>query len=352
MDRTNIFDPSRTLAVLLAGGPGSRLHELSALEAKGALPLAGGRLADVAIAAAKSAGVGRVLALVRHRPETLLRYFPMRWGEEIDISVHDGRRFGGGRGTVEALASAVDAIDAADPHQILILPADQVQALDLRAMMDAHAQGGAPATLASRHDLPGPVLIDWSALRPHLAAVPEAASEDLWADLLPRIAADGDLATWVPPSRTYWRDVDTLDDLREVFLDVQRGVSCLLPPGEAGPLADDGRDLAFEAGGISLSAPRFGARTPGRWTLLEDTVVLPGARIAAGARLTRAVVAPGAIIPAGLVVGEDPEDDARWFRVTPGGTTLLTPPMLAARAAERMRARLQSRTPGLATSGR
>ena len=60
---------------------------------------------------------------------------------------------------------------------------------------------------------------------------------------------------------------------------------------------------------------------------------MPGARVAPGARLTRALVAPGAIVPAGLVVGEDPEEDARWFRVTPGGVTLITQPMLDRRAA-------------------
>ena len=76
-----------------------------------------------------------------------------------------------------------------------------------------------------------------------------------------------------------------------------------------------------------------------------------GARVAPGARLSRAIVAPGAIVPAGLVVGEDAQDDARWFRVTPGGTTLLTAPMLAARAADRMRAQIRGRVKGLVTPG-
>ena len=60
-------------------------------------------------------------------------------------------------------------------------------------------------------------------------------------------------------------------------------------------------------------------------------------------------MAPGAIVPANLTVGEDPGEDARWFRVTPGGTALITAPMLTARAAELMRAQFGGRLPGLAT---
>ncbi|MBP1806408.1 sugar phosphate nucleotidyltransferase [Rubellimicrobium aerolatum] len=340
-------DLSRTLPILLAGGSSARLHELSDLGAKPALPLGDGRLADFAMAGVAAAGLPRLLALLGDRPAALARHLPARWGDRLDLALVEGPRHAGGPGTLGALAAACDAIEAAAPDVVLLLPSDQVQALDLRALLAAHREAGAAATVAARDALRGPVAIGWPALHAALDG-----GGDLWADLLPRLAARGDLATWTPPAGTYWRDVDTLDDLREVALDLQRGLAPPLPPDDAGPLAPDSRDLVFEVAGIALSVPRFGARSPGRWTMLEDSAVLPGARVAPGARLTRALVAPGAIVPAGLVVGEDPEEDARWFRVTPRGTTLLTPPMLAARAAARMRARLQDRTPGLAiTSG-
>jgi glucose-1-phosphate adenylyltransferase len=69
--------------------------------------------------------------------------------------------------------------------------------------------------------------------------------------------------------------------------------------------------------------------------MLDRTLLMPGVRVAPGARLTRCIVACGTAIPEGLVVGEDPAEDARWFRVTDGGTTLVTTAMLARRAAER-----------------
>lgn len=70
------------------------------------------------------------------------------------------------------------------------------------------------------------------------------------------------------------------------------------------------------------------------FSLLDHAVVLPKVNIERNARLTRCVIDSGVRIPEGLVVGEDAEEDARWFRRSPGGTTLITQPMLDRRAAE------------------
>jgi glucose-1-phosphate adenylyltransferase len=66
---------------------------------------------------------------------------------------------------------------------------------------------------------------------------------------------------------------------------------------------------------------------------LDQAVVLPYVNVARHARLTKVVIDRGVQIPEGLVVGEDPEDDARWFRVSEGGVTLITQDMLDRRAA-------------------
>ena len=67
---------------------------------------------------------------------------------------------------------------------------------------------------------------------------------------------------------------------------------------------------------------------------------MPGARLGYRARVERAIIAPGAIVPDGLVIGEDPEDDQRWFRVTRGGTALVTAAMLDRYREERPRLHL------------
>ena len=61
---------------------------------------------------------------------------------------------------------------------------------------------------------------------------------------------------------------------------------------------------------------------------LEDAVVLPNVKIGPKARLSRVVIDKGTIIPPGLVVGEDPLEDARRFYRSENGITLITPEML------------------------
>ena len=68
------------------------------------------------------------------------------------------------------------------------------------------------------------------------------------------------------------------------------------------------------------------------WATLDHAVVLPYATINRHARLTKVVIDRGVVIPEGLVVGEDPDEDRKWFRVTPSGVTLITQTMLDARA--------------------
>jgi glucose-1-phosphate adenylyltransferase len=66
---------------------------------------------------------------------------------------------------------------------------------------------------------------------------------------------------------------------------------------------------------------------------LDHVVALPYVTVHRSARLTNAVIDRGVIIPEGLVVGEDPREDAKWFRVSEGGVTLITQDMLDRRAA-------------------
>jgi len=68
------------------------------------------------------------------------------------------------------------------------------------------------------------------------------------------------------------------------------------------------------------------------WSTLDHAVVLPYATVGRYSRLTRVVIDRGVTIPEGLVVGEDPVEDAKWFRVSDGGITLITQPMLDRRA--------------------
>ncbi len=154
------------------------------------------------------------------------------------------------------------------------------------------------------------------------------------------------------PEEPYWRDVGTLDAFWEANMDLTSVDSLLdlydadwpifthleqLPPAKvvhsqlepsrslhesmvgAGCLVEGSRIQG------SLLSNRVHVRQGCR---VEDSVVLPDVEIGPGCRFRRALLARGCRLPSGLVVGEDPVEDARRFRVTPGGVTLVTPTLL------------------------
>lgn len=68
------------------------------------------------------------------------------------------------------------------------------------------------------------------------------------------------------------------------------------------------------------------------YTLVEDSVVLPEVDIGRHCRVRRAIIDRGCRLPEGTVIGEDPDEDAKRFRVTPKGIVLVTPEMLGQKA--------------------
>ena len=64
------------------------------------------------------------------------------------------------------------------------------------------------------------------------------------------------------------------------------------------------------------------------FALLQHAVVLPDVRIGRHCRIQNAVIDKGCLVPPGTVIGEDLEEDAKRFHVTPGGVVLVTPEML------------------------
>lgn len=127
------------LSVLLAGGEGARLHELGACEAKPALPLTGRRLADWAVAAVAAAGLTRLRVVLGPRSEALADHLRERWGDRLDLAFVPAR--------ATTLASLHAALGA--EQEALVLPADQIHALDLRALLAAHRASGRTATVAA-----------------------------------------------------------------------------------------------------------------------------------------------------------------------------------------------------------
>jgi glucose-1-phosphate adenylyltransferase len=389
------IDLSRTVAFLLAGGQGLRLHELTAQECKPALHFAGRhRIVDFSMANALRSGLRHMVVATQYRPGTLTRHLTQVWGQAFAqggaVQLRDARHVGGSgvyQGTADAVRANITVLDDLGAEEVIVLSGDHVYHMDYARMIAAHRASGASVTVAAtpvplddasrfgvisanasgailafaeKPAAPEPMPDDpgyafasmgvyafsWPWLRALLLAAP--AAQDFGHDVIPQAvaAADAHLYAWSGEKgrAAYWRDVGTLDTYRTSSLDFAAPPYPFPLPAVAGILAGIPTGLAasrsrFRAelltGGMQIMSPLLRPGLAQRWSVLDETVLMPGVRVSPGVRLTRCIVAPGTGLPDGLVVGEDADEDKRWFRVTDGGTTLITTTMLARRTALR-----------------
>ena len=224
--------------------------------------------------------------------------------------------------------------------------------------------GDPDSTLASM----GIYVFDWAFLRDLLIRDAEDAnsSHDFGHDLIPDIVRNGKaMAHRFSEScvrsgleeEPYWRDVGTIDafwqaniDLTDFIpkLDLYDNTWPIWTYAEIVPPAkfihdEDGRrgsaisslvsgDCIVSGSEVRNSLLFTGVRAHS-WSALEYAVVLPYVQVNRKAELKNCVIDRGVIIPEGLVVGEDPVEDAKWFRRSEGGVVLITQEMLDRRAA-------------------
>ena len=340
--------PHDVLPILLAGGKGSRLHELTETICKPAVPFLGStRIVDFTMENLRLGGAPEVLVATQYRPNLLHTHLKNRWNDAMSVGIrHAPQMTGrpeGSKGTADAVRLMIDEIDAVAPRDVLILAADHVYRMDYRKMIDAHRAQGAAVTVAAdcvpreaasafgiletdpaerivrfveKPNSPpawsrnpsvalasmGLYIFRWEALRALLMDNPGAL--DFGHDILPQAVSHGDAYAYTPGAQVpfYWRDVGTLDALRAAALDFMSDRPPFNLPDPPG------------------AKPRLG---------VLDSVVMNGAFVSEGALVSNSIVAPGAAIPFAMTIGVDPNSDAVRFRRTPGGTILITPAMIA-----------------------
>ncbi|MEM1361773.1 MAG: glucose-1-phosphate adenylyltransferase [Pseudomonadota bacterium] len=255
----------------------------------------------------------------------------------------------------DATAFGVMAVDETDRiTSFLEKPADP-----------PHIPGDPEHALASM----GIYVFKWQFLRDLLVADAEDpnSSHDFGNDLIPSIVKNGKAMAHRfndscvrsdPEAPAYWRDVGTIDAFWQANLNLtdfnpdldlwdrewpiwtyQEGV----PPAKFIHDFEGRRGSAVSSlvsGGCIVSGTEiresllFTMVHTNSFASLNQAVVLPHVYVGRSARLTKVVIDRGVHIPQGLVVGEDPEEDAKWFRVSEGGVTLITQSMLDRRDAE------------------
>lgn len=213
----------------------------------------------------------------------------------------------------------------------------------------------------------GIYVFDWAFLRDLLIRDMEDAnsSHDFGNDLIPAIVKNGKaMAHKFADScvksgledEPYWRDVGTIDAFWQANIDLTDFVpkldiydnswpiwtySEIVPPAKFIHDEDGRRGMAISSlvsGDCIVSGSEVrnsllftGVRTHS-YSSLEYVVALPRVVVNRKAELTNCVIDSGVVIPEGLVVGQDPEEDGKWFRRSEGGIVLITQDMLDARA--------------------
>ncbi|CUU66318.1 glucose-1-phosphate adenylyltransferase [Corynebacterium variabile] len=209
----------------------------------------------------------------------------------------------------------------------------------------------------------GIYVFEWSFLRELLRedADDPTSAHDFGHNIIPKIVKDGSAyahrfsescVMTGHETRPYWRDVGTVDAFWQANIDLTAFIpdldlydnswpiwtySELVPPAKFVHDEDGRRGSAVQSmvsGGCIISGAEvknsmlFTNTRLRSYSEPDHAILLPGAHVERSARLTNCVVDSGVVVPEGLVIGEDPEEDARWFRRTESGITLVTQPML------------------------
>ena len=355
------------LAMILAGGRGSRLHELTSKVAKPAVSYGGKyRIVDFPLSNCANSGVDIVGVLTQYESVLLNSYVAAggRWGldaRESGVFVLPPREKADAdldvyRGTADAISQNIDFIDKYSPEYLLVLSGDHIYKMNYDKMLDYHKEMNADATIAvievpmkeaSRFGIMntdgngrivefeekpehpksnlasmGIYIFNWKLLRKILLADMKNpdSHHDFGKDVIPCLLNDNKtLAAY--KFKGYWKDVGTIDSLWEANMDLidsRNELNLNDPtwkiytedtpalPQYIGPNAKINK--AFITQGCIVEGEvshsvLFTGCTVGEGAKIIDSVLMPGVEVAAGAVVQRALVADNVKIGKDAVVG-------------------------------------------------
>lgn len=148
---------SKTLVMLLAGGQGSRLHELTEHCAKPSLEFGGSyRIIDFSLSNCVNSGLKQIGIVTQYKAQTLLRHLMREWtkfnqnfGEFLELmpaSQQESKHWY--RGTADSLFQNIDFIKSVMPKYVLVLSGDHIYKMDYRHMLSTHVSSGAAMTVS------------------------------------------------------------------------------------------------------------------------------------------------------------------------------------------------------------
>ena len=338
------------LAMILAGGRGSRLHDLTNKVAKPAVSYGGKyRIVDFPLSNCANSGIDVVGVLTQYESVELNSYVAAgrRWGlDSKDSGVYvlpPREKADAGldvyRGTADAISQNIDFIDQYAPEYLLVLSGDHIYKMNYDKMLAYHKERQADATIAvievplkeasrfgimntdgetdritefvEKPPVPqsnlasmGIYIFNWKLLRRLLLADmknPES-SHDFGKDIIPTLLGD-DKRLFAYRFKGYWKDVGTIDSLWEANMD-------LLSPDNELNLSD--RTWTIYTEDVTALPQYIGTEAKiqnayiTQGCIIEgevtNSVIFTGAKVRPGAKVIDSVLMPGAVVEDGAVV--------------------------------------------------
>ena len=344
------FQKKRCIAMLLAGGQGSRLKVLTEKTAKPAVPFGGKyRIIDFPLSNCVNSGIDTVGILTQYQPLELNEYIGngQPWGLNKTHSCaqvlppyerHD-KKSGWYKGTANAIYQNIDFIDRYNPEYVVILSGDHIYKMDYAAMVAYHEKNNASCTIAVRNvplseasrfgilntnpdnsiyefeEKPkqpkstnasmGIYVFNWKVLREALIADEDdaASSNDFGKNIIPNLLNAGH-KMMAYTFDGYWKDVGTIDSLWEANMEL------LGKEPEFNIRGDErtriyARNSALPSSYIDENAKIFNsfvAEGSEVYGTVRHSVISVGCTIGEGALVEDSVVMPGVVIESGAIV--------------------------------------------------
>ena len=364
------------VAMLLAGGQGSRLYALTSHVAKPAVPFGGKyRIIDFPLSNCVNSGIDTVGVLTQYRPLELNSYIGSGQPWDLDRSdggVHilppyqrEGEQGTWYKGTANAIYQNIGFLDMYDPEYVVILSGDHIYKMDYSKMLEHHKKVNAACTISvlevtmeeakrfgimnvdandiiyefeEKPPVPksnlasmGIYVFTWDKLRKYLIddeADPKS-SNDFGKNIIPNMLASGEkMAAY--RFQGYWKDVGTIDSLWDANMDMlapNNGINLydtswpiyarnpIKPPHATGPNAIVSHSLVTggsQVDGTVENSVLFHSVTVEEGAEVRYSILMPGVTVRSGAKIEYSIVAENAVIERDAHVGTEPNADPDW----------------------------------------
>ncbi len=365
-----MFNKKECVAMLLAGGQGSRLYVLTQHMAKPAVPFGGKyRIIDFPLSNCVNSGIDTVGVLTQYQPLVLNEYLGN--GQPWDLDrIHGGvhvlppyqSALGAQwyKGTANAIYQNIPFVDRYDPEYVLILSGDHIYKMDYDKMLSFHKEKKADCTIAvlqvpmeeasrfgimtadengtivdfeekpkePKSDLAsmGVYIFSWKKLKQYLIDDENNvdSSKDFGKNIIPAmLGANEKMVAY--PFEGYWKDVGTLDSLWEANMDLLNpnvplelydpnwkiySRNPVMPPHYISAVANVQNSMVTEGcsvyGTVDFSV-LFAGVTIEEGAVVRDSIIMPGAVIKKNSIVEYAIIGEDVVVEENVVIGERPE---------------------------------------------